>query len=163
MITTLETASFNAASDFSVNKDPWFDYVSPAAIGNPMKSRIIPSLALGVALLGAWAGTLRAADAPKDDQAFFDKLITAIKNDDYDSFVADGVGSFQKMTQDQFEAAVTQLSPRLNAGYQATYLGAIKKRDGHVALWCMSFKGIEEEALATLSVKDGKISAFTIR
>ena len=78
--------------------------------------------------------TFRAAEAPKEDQAIFDKLITAIVKADYDSFVAEGVGSFQQMRQDQFDAAVTQLSPRLNAGYEATYLGTIKKKGGHLAV-----------------------------
>ena len=128
-----------------------------------MKSRIISSLVISVILLGACAGNLRAADAPKEDQALFDKLIKAIIDGDYDSFVADGVGTFKQMTQDQFNAAVMQLSPRLNAGYEAVYLGTIKKKGAHVALWRVSFKDIEDEALATLAVKDGKISAFTIR
>jgi hypothetical protein len=104
-----------------------------------------------------------AAEAPKEDQAIFDKLITAIAKADYDSFVADGVGSFKNMTQDQFDGAVRVLSPQLNSGYEATYLGVIKKNWGHVVLWRLTFKNAEEEALATLSVKDGKVSSFTIK
>jgi len=120
-------------------------------------------LVLGVAILAIFSSNLNAADAPKEDQALFDKVVKAIVDGDYDAFVADGVGPFQQMTQDQFNAAVMQLSPRLNAGYEAVYLSTIKKKGAHVALWRVSFKGIEDEALATLAVKDGKISAFTIR
>lgn len=128
-----------------------------------MKNRIIHSLIIGAAFLAACASNIRAAEAPKEDQALFDNLITAIVKADYDSFVAEGVGSFQQMRQDQFDAAVAQLSPRLNAGYEATYLGTIKKKGGHISLWRLAFKGLDEEALATLSVKDGKVSGFIIR
>lgn len=128
-----------------------------------MNNRINHWLVLGAAILAVCAVNARAAEAPKEDQALFEKLITAIVNSDYDSFVADGVGSFTQMTSEQFDAAVAQLSPRLNAGYEATYLGTIKKKGGHVSLWRLTFKGMEDEALATLSVKDSKVSGFTIR
>ena len=129
-----------------------------------MNTRIIRSLIVGAVLLAAGANVAAAAEAAKENQALFDKLITAIMRTDYESFVADGDGSFkQKMTEDQFAAAVGQLSTRLNAGYQATYLGAIKKSGGHVMLWQLTLKGIEDELLAMLSVKDGKVRAFTIK
>jgi hypothetical protein len=129
-----------------------------------MNTRIIRSLIVGAALLAACAKNISAAEAAKEDKAVFAKLITAIMQADYESFVADGDDAFkQKMTQDQFDAAVGQLSPRLNAGYEATYLGALKKSGGRVLLWQLTLKGIEDELLATLSVKDGKVHAFTIR
>jgi len=128
-----------------------------------MNRRIIRSLIIGAALLAACANNISAAEAPPEDKAIFDKLITAIINADYESFVADGVGSFKQMTKEQFDVTCTQLSPRLNTGYQVTYLGAIKKGWGHVTLWRLTFKVVEDEALATISLKDGKVSAFTIR
>ena len=128
-----------------------------------MNNRIIHLLVFGAAFLAACTSNILAAEAPKEDQALFDKLVTAIANADYDSFVANGVGSFKNMTQDQFNAAVTALAPQLNSGYEATYLGVIKKSWGHVVLWRLTFKNVEEEALATLSVKDGKITSFTIK
>jgi hypothetical protein len=133
------------------------------AEGFAMNNRIIHLLIFGAAFLAACASNIVAAEAPKEDQAIFDKLITAIAKADYDSFVADGVGSFKNMTQDQFDGAVRVLSPQLNSGYEATYLGVIKKNWGHVVLWRLTFKNAEEEALATLSVKDGKVSSFTIK
>jgi hypothetical protein len=129
-----------------------------------VNTKTIRSLIVGAALLVACANTISAAEAAKEDQAIFDKLVTAIKQADYESFVADGDDSFkQKMTENQFAAAVGQLSTRLNAGYQATYLGAIKKSGGRVMLWQLTLEGVEDEALAMLSVKDGKVRAFTIR
>jgi hypothetical protein len=129
-----------------------------------MNIRIIWSLIVGAALLAACANNISAAEAAKEDKAIFDKLVTAIKQADYESFVEDGDDAFrQKMTQDQFDAAVRQLSAPLNAGYQATYLGALKKSGGHVLLWRLTLKGVEDEALAMLSVKEGKVRAFTIR
>lgn len=128
-----------------------------------MNSRIVHSVIIGAAFLVACASNILAAEAPKEDQAFFDQLITAIMQNDYDAFTANATGSLKQMTQDQFSAAVQQLSPRLNSGYQAAYLGAIKKGIGHVALWKLTFTGVADEALATMFVKDGKISAFTIK
>lgn len=128
-----------------------------------MNSRIIRSLIIGAAFLAACASNILAAEAPKEDQAFFDQLITAIMQNDYDAFLANATGSMKQMSQDQFSVAVQQLSPRLNSGYQAGYLGAIKKGTGHIALWKLTFTGVADEALVTMAVKDGKISAFTIK
>jgi hypothetical protein len=129
-----------------------------------MNTRIVRSLIVGAALLAACANNASAAEADKEDKAMFGKLITAIVQADYDSFVEDGDDSFkQKMTKDQFDAAVRQLSQRLNAGHEATYLGTLKKSGGHHSLWRLTFKDVEEEALVTLSVKDGKVRAFIIR
>ena len=128
-----------------------------------MNIRIIRSLIIGAAFLAVLAGRLPAAEAPKEDQAFFDQLVTALMKSDYDAFVANATGSLKQMTQDQFSAAVQQLSPRLNTGYQATYFGAVKKGTGHVALWRLTFKDVADEALATMVVKDGKISVFNIK
>jgi hypothetical protein len=125
-----------------------------------MKNRIIHSLIIGAAFLAAGASNILAAEAPKEDQAFFDQLLTGIMKNDYDAFVAN---SLKPITQDQFSAAVQQLSPRLNTGYEATFLGTIKKGAVHLALWRLTFKDIADEALATLAVKDKKVSAFTIR
>ena len=129
-----------------------------------MSTRIIRLLIVGAALLAACAKNVSAAEADKEDKDIFGKLITAIVQADYDSFVEDGDDSFkQKMTKDQFDAAARQLSQRLNAGYQASHLGTLKKGGGHLSLWRLTFKDVEEEALVTLSVKDGKVRAFTIR
>ena len=128
-----------------------------------MKNSIIHTLIIGAAFLAAGASDLIAAEAPQEDQTFFDQLITAIKQNDYDSFLANATGSLKQMTQDQFSAAVQQLSPRFNAGYEASYLGAVKKGTGHLALWRLTFKDVADEAIATLGVRDGKISVFTIK
>jgi hypothetical protein len=128
-----------------------------------MNNRTIQALIISAAFLAACASNILAAEATKEDQAFFDQLITAIKQNDYDSFLTNATGSLKQMTQEQFSAAVQQLSPRLNTGHEATYFGAVKKGTGHVALWRLAFKDVADEALATMVVKDGKISVFMIK
>jgi hypothetical protein len=129
-----------------------------------MNTRIIRLLIVGAALLVAFTHNVSAAEAAKEDQAIFDKLITPLSKADYDTFVANADDSFkQKMTPDQFDAAVKQLAPRLNAGYQATYLGILKKTGGNVTLWRLTLEGVGDDSLVTLSVKDGKVRAFTVR
>jgi len=76
-----------------------------------------------------------AADAPAGSQAEATKLVAAIVTDDYKGFVANGNVAFQGLKKDQFEAVVSQLGPKLKAGYDLTYLGdrisgAIRSRSG---------------------------------
>lgn len=44
-----------------------------------MNNRTIHPLIIGAAFLAACASNILAAEVPKEDQAFFDQLITAIK------------------------------------------------------------------------------------
>jgi len=104
-----------------------------------------------------------AADAPKEDAAASSKLLTAVEKADYESFVADGEAAFKRLPKPQFEAAVAQLAPRLKGGYEAIYLGELKQHGYRVTLWKLSFKDGGDDALATLSMKDGKVGGFWIK
>ena len=104
-----------------------------------------------------------AADAPKEDAAAAGKLLAALEKSERDAFVADGEAAFQKLTPPQFAAAVAQLGPRLKAGYETLYLGELKQRGYRVTLWKLSFKDGGDDALATLSMKDGKVGGFWIK
>jgi hypothetical protein len=119
-------------------------------------------LLIAAALLGSSALS-SAMDTPKEDQAFSTKLISALQKADYDSFVVDGDAAFHKLTKEQFAAVAAQLAPRFSAGYEITYLGDLKQRGFHVTLWKLSFKDGKDDALATLSVKEGKVGGFWIK
>jgi len=91
------------------------------------------------------------------------KIIRAIQKADYNAFIANGDSAFHNLPKEQFDSVATQLAPRLKAGYEITYLGQLEQRGFHVTLWKVSFKDGQDDALATLSLKDGKVGGFWIR
>jgi hypothetical protein len=104
-----------------------------------------------------------AADAPAASQSEATKLVTAIVTDDYKGFVAHGNGAFQGLKKDQFEAVVSQLSLKLKAGYDLSYLGDLNQQGYQVTLWRIRFNSGGDDLLATLSMKDGKVGGFWIK
>jgi hypothetical protein len=56
-----------------------------------------------------------------------------------------------------------QLGPRFKAGYTATYLGDLNQKGFKITLWRLRFTDGGDDALATLSLKDGKIGGFWIK
>lgn len=122
----------------------------------------IPRSLIIAATLFASAAIVNAMDAPKEDRAFSEKIITAIQMSDYDSFISDGDSAFKKLKKERFDSVATQLAPRFKDGYEITYLGDLKQHGFHVTLWKLSFKDGKDDALATLSVKEGKVGGFWI-
>ena len=107
---------------------------------------------------------LVAAEAPAEAKASSTALITAITTNDYAAFQAQGDEKFAKaLTKEIFEKVQVQLAPRLKAGFEMTYLTDIKRQDHKVTLWKLTFKDGGDDALATLSMKDGKVTGFFIQ
>ena len=114
------------------------------------------------ALLGA-ATFASAAEPAKQDAAFTAKLLNSLEHSDFNSFVVDGSREFQAMTKDQFDAACAQLAPKLKVQHTVTFLGELKQHGYRVTLWKLSFADGSDDALVTLSVKDGKVGGFWIK
>jgi hypothetical protein len=127
-----------------------------------MNTKIPRSLIIAAALLGSSAA-LHATEAPIEDLSFSEKIIAAIQKADYNSFIADGDAAFKKLKKERFDSVATQLAPRFKAGYEITYLGDLQQHGFHVTLWKLSFKDGKDDALATLSVKEGKVGGFWIK
>ncbi len=104
-----------------------------------------------------------AAEAPADAQAASNKLLAAILSGNYAAFVADGEAAFKGLKKEQFDVVVTQLGPYLKSGYEATYLGELHQKGYQVTLWRLRFTAGGDDALATLSLKDGKIGGYWIK
>jgi hypothetical protein len=117
-------------------------------------------LLLMAALLAAPA---HGAEPRKEDAGFSAKLLGAVANDDYADFVADGTTEFQGLTKDKFDAVSAQLAPKFKAAHTVTFLGELNQHGFRVTLWKISFADGGDDALATLSVKDGKVGGFWIR
>ncbi len=128
-----------------------------------MNIKTLRSIGLALAILAGGPALLWAAEPAKEDAALVAKLVTAIENDDYFAFIADGEAPFRQLTKAQFEVVAAVLAPKLLSGHQVSYLGDLKKQGYRVSLWKVSFKDGGDDLLATLSVKDGKVGGFYIK
>jgi hypothetical protein len=128
-----------------------------------MKAKLTWQCVVTAAVLLGTATFASAAEPTKEDAAYSAKLFSSIENSDYHAFIADGSPAFQAITKDQFDAVCVQLAPKLKAEHTVTYLGDLKQHGYHVTLWKVSFSDGSDDALATLSVKDGKIGGFWIK
>jgi hypothetical protein len=130
-----------------------------------IKLKFAAGVTATVLLAGGAATVVYAAivEPAGPDQVQATKLISAVQNDDYDAFMADGNPLFKTLTQKQFEPVSAQLSSRLKAGYTLTYFGELKQMGYHVTVWKISYKDGGDDDLAELSVKDGQVGGFWIR
>ena len=128
-----------------------------------MNPKSIRSVVLAAAMLVGSSVGVFAVDAPKEDAALTAKLVAAIVKSDYEAFVSDGEAPFRQLKKEQFEVVSAQLAPKLKAGHEISYLGELNQKGFRVTLWKLSFKDGSDDALATLSVKAGKVGGFFIR
>lgn len=91
-------------------------------------------------------------------------LLTAIAQQNYSQFVADGTEQFEaEISEPQFQAVAYQLSPRLKEGYQVHYLTQLNQQGHEIHLWKISFTDQGDDHLAKLALKDGKVAGFWIQ
>ncbi len=113
-----------------------------------MKTLIILSIA---AFCGCSVAS--AAEPPPKDLVAADRIIDAIKTNDLEKFTTDGEPAFVALTKEQLAAVSAQLSPRLEKGFETTYLGRLKQAGYTVTLWRLRFNDGGDDALATLSTE----------
>lgn len=128
-----------------------------------MRIRPVFLTALALLLTALLPARLGASEPAKEDDALAAKLLTAVAKSDYAAFVADGEPAFQQLKPEQFAAVASKLGPKLAAEHQVTYLGELNQKGYHVTLWRIRFNDGSDDALATLSVKSGKVGGFFIR
>ncbi|HEX7261723.1 MAG TPA: hypothetical protein VF258_07910 [Luteolibacter sp.] len=105
-----------------------------------------------------------AAEPPAEAKASSAALISALEANDHAAFQAKGDEKFAKaLTKELFGRVQTQLGPRLKAGYELVYLTELNRQGHKVTLWKLTFKDGGDDALATLSMKDGKVTGFFIQ
>lgn len=106
---------------------------------------------------------LRAAEPSVSAENIAQKLILALTTKDHASFVSDGDASFKTLKKEDFNSIAANLAPHFKEGYTLTYLGELRQQGYQVTLWKLTFKNGKDDALATLSMKEGKIGGFWIR
>lgn len=92
------------------------------------------------------------------------RLLAAVEQADYDSFVADGNAAFKAgVTKQMVEGVSAQFSSRMKKGYQSLYLGQLTQQGCQVHLWRLIFKDRRDDTLAKLVLKDGKVAGFWLQ
>ena len=127
-----------------------------------MKTSTFRSAVLAVALLSTALAVAVAAGAQKEESVVVTQLITAVEQADYDGFVG-GAPTLRKLTKEQFAAVGALYGARLKRGYTITLLGELKQGGHRVSLWKIAFKDESDDALVTMSMKDGSVGGFFIR
>lgn len=126
-----------------------------------MKTSGVRFAILGVALLTAAVSAV-AATARKEDASVATKLVAAVARADYDGFVS-GEPTLRRLTKEQFAAVGALYGERLKRGYTLLFLGELRQEGHRVSLWKIVFKDESDDALVTLSMKDGSVGGFFIR
>lgn len=104
------------------------------------------------------------AQAPAAPEALMKKLMTAVENNDYASFVADSIPEFKAgVTPQIVEGVSQQLADRMKKGYECLYLSELKQKEYKVYLWKAVFKDGGDDALIKMVVRDGQVAGFWIQ
>ena len=106
---------------------------------------------------------LAATSTPADLQALFLEKINGFKNRDYKAFIANSNEELSKAaTEVAFGEACDEWTERLTPGFDASYMGSLKKGDYTVSSWKLVCADKGDDLVVTMSVKDGKVGGFFI-
>lgn len=101
------------------------------------------------------------AEPDQTTQTIFKNLMAATVSNNYDGFIVECDAAMKAaVTKPMVESVSKQIEPRASQGYEAQYLGELNQHGYKVHLWRLTFKDGGDDALATLSVKDGKAGGF---
>ena len=105
-----------------------------------------------------------AEEVTLDLESTLNKLITAIENNDYDSFVENGNDEFKAgLTDQMFDGVSGIMSARFKNGYTLDYLGELNQQGYFVHLWKAVFDDKGDDVLIKLSIKDAKVAGFWLQ
>src|ERR1700722_9389532 len=94
---------------------------------------------LTVALSSEGGSGASVGEASAQEKTFSAEIMQATKDEDYEAFIADGNSAFKQITELQFKAVCVQITPRLKAGYDLVFLGALKQQGYHVTEWKVAY------------------------
>lgn len=104
------------------------------------------------------------AQAPQPVEAIMKKMFSAIENNSLTDFVASGDPAFQSgMTQEILDSIRQPLASRLKQGYTTTFLVKLNQQGFMVYLWKLELKDKSDDILASIAMKDEKVSGFWLR
>ncbi len=118
----------------------------------------------GLAVLLLVAPSPAPGETPKADpaaQKAFDKLLDAIQAKDREAFVADATDAVKReTTPEAMDALDKHVGSRLKGGYEAAFLGQLKKGTIRVHLWKLAFKDGGDDLVALMALTDGKVGSL---
>ncbi len=125
------------------------------------------SMKLAGILAIIWLALISLAFTSDHDQyadQLFNKMITAIQERDYDSFVADGNPTYKAaLSRSGFEEVCGQIGPQLKTEFTSSYLGQLQKQGQLIYLWKLEFESYEDDLLVKLVLKDGLVAGFWLQ
>jgi hypothetical protein len=96
-------------------------------------------------------------------QSSFDTLLAATASDDYERFVSVGDDSFRAgITLTTFHGVSQSLAPRMQRGCTPTFLGQLRQGEALVSLWQLAFADGGDDALARMSMSQGRVDGFLV-
>ncbi len=123
-----------------------------------MKKFLAPVFAL------IFAATLSAQDPAARVQTIFQNLMSAVQTGDHAAMTLNGDPAFKVgLTKEMVAKVSAQLGPRMQEGYSATFLTAMRQASYEVFIWKLSFKDGKDDMLAKVALtKDGQVAGFWI-
>ncbi len=104
----------------------------------------------------------RETEAP--EQTMLDNLLTAIQQNDYLAFLQDATPKVKAgLTKRVFAGVRSQFAPRMQQGYELSYLGSLKQKGCEVQLWKVTYRDKQDDTLAKLALQDGKLAGFWLQ
>jgi hypothetical protein len=104
------------------------------------------------------------AQAPATPEALMKKVMTAVENNDYAAFVADGTPEFKAgLTPQMLEGVSQQIAGRMKQGYECLALGELKQQGFKTYLWKMVYKDGGDDSLVRMTMKDSLVAGFWIQ
>ncbi len=108
--------------------------------------------------------TLSAAELDKKIEQTFQTQMTAIKNNDYMSFTANGTPEFKKLSKQNFERVNGGLMNGFKSGHEEHYLTSLKQQGYQAYIWKISFKDGSDDLVAKMVMdKSGKVAGFWLQ
>ena len=116
------------------------------------------------ALIAALATATLAADPEPAAQATLDRLVGAVQKNDLPTLLQHASPQMKEgLTQQLLDSVSKDLSPHLQKGYTATYLGDLHQRGVHVLLWKLTFKDGRDDALVRVAMQGDDVAGFFIQ
>jgi len=107
------------------------------------------------------SATVAPVQAPLEADCLFTALLDAVKAESYEAFIAQGSHCFQHgVSKEMFASVGAQVGAFLRQGYEATYLGLIRRKGHEIHLWKLAYADGGDDNLAHLTFLDGKATGF---
>jgi hypothetical protein len=125
-----------------------------------MKKACIILVIFGLPLFVATGFAYTAKDASAAD-TILTKLLNAVENNDFNSFVADGDGQFKAtITRQMFDGVNAMITAHMKKGYEVIPLGVLSQQGRQIYLRKLVFKDGGDDLLAKLALHEGKVIGF---